>query len=423
MPMFAELRHFFRAIRDSKHGFHQSLAVINLCRALPLQIGSDDLIHVPRRVVKAVEELFNSIQAKTSEENPRTLRLYCVLKGIGGCKDSDAATWAADTKRGRRFEVLKAKSAKQQELLSKTKQKGVTVEFDVVIREDIWKQENQRICPLLRSPDDELDRLLWLVNRWWIKQETGRELITLRPFFYERTELFESKLKFQQHDHKIYPREDKVGSARAFVVYIDRDTAMWLPELERSFGNVCHIADQPQGSYVLKDANGLLRGSIHLDKALGEELKLHSSVERWKVVDAAGEERTFTWMQLLDHWDGMPDSASRTKLVVTRAIDRPAPLPTSNITENTRSKVLRSIWKGKHPCHWGCLHLQNPYHFIEEEPPQLSLVDQGNEFSHYITDKWNARDARTGSTTRQKSLIYNFEPSGSHAHEKLKTRH
>ncbi|KAJ6567901.1 hypothetical protein DFH09DRAFT_1313903 [Mycena vulgaris] len=204
----------------------------------------------------------------------------------------------------------------------------------IFLRENLWAEDRQFVYYLKYNPGLDVDCILWRINSWWIRDYSGL-LITRNPHFYTtRNVCKESWLKSTaEWSVRPQPLQQVVLLNDKFVMYIEKLPCLWLTDTKQRFGNICRLGER--GSYLVKDAHGVLHNSVGLGRPFeGEKL--------YVVRREGGQDKPpvrNTWKQLLDEWDA---TDSETKFIVTlpQAPDSRVPPPAGTPQKSATSDSL-----------------------------------------------------------------------------------
>ncbi|KAJ7574821.1 hypothetical protein C8J56DRAFT_1172532 [Mycena floridula] len=317
---------FSKSVRDNPRGFHQSVAVVKLYRTvLQSMPDSDGLNEFVLDFTEAVNSVFKELQddpvdsgaLPSNESNlKKVYRLVQIAPGIQPDSFREDMTAKRDDTT-RRKQILRTESKitrQKRESLGRTDSAGAGgITVTVFIRpQDIFLQQGQTFCKFPCQPTEDLDSLMWRVNKWHLHWGKTR-IIDKSPYFYfkediEKVERWELRvlqpLSFETPLNTLRQPEPVLIVPLAAQSFL-RLNILNLPP--QRFCNLWKPASIASRSYLLKDLHGVLQNSAEMEGQI-QGKQLNVGVRR---LDQALETtfKQFTWTEALEMWQKMYDDA------------------------------------------------------------------------------------------------------------------
>ncbi|KAF8181887.1 hypothetical protein K438DRAFT_1975835 [Mycena galopus ATCC 62051] len=288
-----DLKRLFNYIRDAPHrnNLRRYMAVVELYRTLQESSASSDLKLLRSATIASLEQI------NTSDVDMVDLYKYGLEK-VHKLPDEAKKTIVAFEGRWRkacksdtetRETASQAKNKRAGRKVSESKCK--TVKIQVIIRRlDLGDKETQQLHPKFsQSSRDNLDSLLWRLNKKFVK-EKARGIIDQNPYFYSMQEL-DALLKGPVSTPiNPLPFHMSFDNDAALVICVD---SCWYISLEtkdpKRFSNVWTVRN------LSSDARGVLYNS--------EEVVPSFRETDWEILwNSYSQANPMTWTKLLARW-------------------------------------------------------------------------------------------------------------------------
>ncbi|KAJ7167035.1 hypothetical protein C8R46DRAFT_269135 [Mycena filopes] len=332
MPMLREIQAAIaQFVRDADCGLYQFLALVRLYQSLlPAVEGDGDEITIVNETLASLKR----IRARVTTIDPSSVPLYHAFqqhtKLPPACKTSIGdfgKRWPEAYLNDQRRTKLTKDAEKKRNQQKARAVTGVTVQVNISFDLAFSKASVDKFTC---SAEDNLDLLLWLVNNYWTRSQK-RGILPLNPYFYGDAELELSSGNTLSPNFYIEPQKfaSLVRKDTTLLLCVDKMSYVWVPETKQRFGNLRKL--DGSNSYLLKDAGGVLRHSVELEKKLGNVVHVK-------------DRGSWEWQQLYAEWGELKPHQGGKFVVERKEPEPPAPDVSVNrpaIGQSEREKPQR----------------------------------------------------------------------------------